>query len=398
MHQSDLLILGGGLAGLSLACALKGHSINVDLFERNEPEPCLSLHRDCRVVAIVAGTVEILQGLGIWERVAGRAGPIRSMHVWDGQNAGGIRFEAGEVGLDALGYIIENSVLREAMIETLADAENINLHCPVEATSCRWDTAAVQLQLTDGSRYQAPLIVAADGGRSWLREQAGIGVRSRDFYQRGIVATVRPRLPHHGRAFQRFQSSGPLAMLPLDDGLCSLVWSASNGKASDLMKMDDKAFLSELNLAFGPQLGRLQEVGMRAAFPLRAQLARQQTLSRVALIGDAAHTIHPLAGLGANLGFRDAMVMAQEIVDARYFDEDIGSASVLNRYARARLPDTLSVMAAMEAFHQIFSHDFRPLSLLRGAGMLAVGNSGPLKHLLMRSGMGLAQPVPRQIT
>jgi len=398
-RRSDVLILGGGLAGLTLACALKNTSIQVEVFEKMELEPRLSLNRDCRVIAVVAGTVRIMQGIGVWEGgVTGQAEPIRAMRIWDDQNVGGIRFEAGETGLDALGYIVENSVLRDAMLEALADARNVTIHCPVEAISCTWGQGSVQLDLSDGGVYQAALAVAADGGNSWLRGQAGIGIRSRDFHQRGIVATVRPQLPHHGTAFQRFQPVGPLAMLPLSGGLCSLVWSVNNGKANRLMKMDDEAFLGALNLAFGPVLGRLLEAGERAAFPLRTQLARHQVDSRLAMIGDAAHTIHPLAGLGANLGFRDAMVLAQEIVDARRFEEDIGSTSVLNRYAKARLPDTLSVMAAMEGFHQLFTRDWKPLNLLRDVGMLAVGNSGPLKRFLMRTGMGIAQPVPHQIT
>jgi len=398
MRQSDVLILGGGLVGLTLACALKNTSIQVEVFEKMELEPHLSLNRDCRVIAVVAGTVRIMQGIGVWEGVTGQAGPIQAMRIWDDQNVGGIRFEAGEVGLDALGYIVENSVLRDAMLEALADANNVTIHCPVEAISCTWKQGSVQLKLSNGGVYQAALAVAADGGNSWLRGQAGISVRSRDFRQRGIVTTVRPQLPHHGTAFQRFQPSGPLAMLPLSGGLCSLVWSVNNGKANRLMKMNDEAFLGTLNLAFGPVLGRLLEAGERAAFPLRTQLAWHQVDSRLAMIGDAAHTIHPLAGLGANLGFRDAMVLAQEIIDARRFEEDIGSTSVLNRYAKARLPDTLSVMAAMEGFHQLFTRDWKPLNLLRDAGMLAVGNSGPLKRLLMRTGMGIAQPVPHQIT
>jgi len=183
-RRSDVLILGGGLAGLTLACALKNTSIQVEVFEKMELEPRLSLDRDCRVIAVVAGTVRIMQGIGVWEGVTGQAGPIRAMRVWDDQNVGGIRFEAGETGLDALGYIVENSVLRDAMLEALADAKNVTLHCPVEAISCTWKQGSVQLELSNGDVYQAALAVAADGGNSWLRGQAGIGIRSRDFQQR----------------------------------------------------------------------------------------------------------------------------------------------------------------------------------------------------------------------
>ncbi len=396
--QSDVLILGGGLVGLALACALKDQALKVDVFERMEQAPRLSLERDCRVSAIVAGTVQILQGIGVWENASGQAGPIGAMRIWDDQSFGSIRFEAEEVGLDTLGFIIENSVLKQAMLKTLEDADNVSIHCPAEVTSCVWKEDHIHLELDNGSLFQAALIVGADGGRSWLREKAGIGVNGRNFHQRGIVATVRSQIPHRGVAFQRFLPSGPLAMLPLSNNLCSLVWSASDKKADHLMKIDDEKFLQSLNLAFGPVLGNLQEVGERAAFPLRAQLARHHVRPRLALIGDAAHTIHPLAGLGANLGFRDAMVLAQEIVDARGFEEDIGSLQVLDRYVRTRLPDTLTVMAAMEGFHRLFTSNWQPLNFLRDMGMLTVSNSGAVKRMLMRSGMGLSHPIPRQIT
>jgi 2-polyprenyl-6-methoxyphenol hydroxylase-like FAD-dependent oxidoreductase len=184
----------------------------------------------------------------------------------------------------------------------------------------------------------------------------------------------------------------------LTDDLCSIVWSTTDAEADRLMKLDSGTFRQELSLAFGPVLGGISEVGERAAFPLRAQLAHHIVRPRLALIGDAAHVVHPLAGLGVNLGMRDAMVLAQEIVDAHRFKEDIGAMDVLNRYRKARLPDILSVMGAMEAFHQLFTCKLPGLPLLRDAGMLAVGNSGPLKELLMRAGMGLSIPVPRQIS
>jgi len=182
--QSDVLILGGGLVGLALACALKDQALKVDVFERMEQAPRLSLERDCRVSAIVAGTVQILQGIGVWENASGQAGPIGAMRIWDDQSFGSIRFEAEEVGLDTLGFIIENSVLKQAMLKTLEDADNVSIHCPAEVTSCVWKEDHIHLELDNGSLFQAALIVGADGGRSWLREKAGIGVNGRNFHQR----------------------------------------------------------------------------------------------------------------------------------------------------------------------------------------------------------------------
>ncbi len=395
--QSDVIILGGGMVGLAFACALKDTGLRVVLIERGEAPVRRSLGRDCRVSAIVRGNVQILQGLGVWEHLEQLAGPMRGMRIWDNQEAGGIRFDAAEIGAEALGYLVENSEMQKAMHQTLLDAEHFEFCCPAEVTDIEWLDDGVKLALNDGRRLSAPLIVGADGGRSWLRQQASISCHQRDFHQKGIVATVHPERPHGGMAYQRFLPTGPLAMLPMSGDLCSIVWSAENGEAERLMGMDDASFLQALNASFGPVLGRITEAGERAAFPLKAQLAKHFVRPNLALIGDAAHTIHPLAGLGVNLGLRDAMVLAQEIVDAKRFDEDWGGLPVLNRYMKQRLPDVLSVMGAMEGFHQLFTHDVPGLKLLRGAGMRLIGNSGAIKHLLMRNSTGLNLPVPKQI-
>jgi ubiquinone biosynthesis UbiH/UbiF/VisC/COQ6 family hydroxylase len=397
-EQTDVMILGGGMVGLGMACALKDTGLHVVLIERGEAPVRESLGRDCRVSAIVRGNVEILQGLGVWRHLERVAQPIRSMRIWENQASGGIRFDAAEINKDALGFLVENSQTQKAMHKTLLDAPHVEICCPAEVSQIEWTDEHVRLVLADGRKLKAPLIVGADGGRSWLREQAGIACHQRDYHQKGIVATVKPQRPHGGIAYQRFLPTGPLAMLPMTGNLCSIVWSAEEKEADRLMAMDDKAFLEALNATFGPVLGRIEEAGKRAAFPLKGQLAKHLVRPRLALIGDAAHTIHPLAGLGVNLGLRDAMVLAQEIADAKRFDEDWGGLPVLNRYMKLRLPDVMSVMGSMEGFHQLFTHDLPGLQKIRGLGMRLVGNSGPIKQLLMRNSTGLSLPVPRQIS
>jgi len=398
MNRSvDLVIVGGGMVGLTLACALKETGLKIAIIEREEAQPRLSLDRDCRVSAIVAGTIRVLEGIGVWERVRMHAEPILTMRVWDDQGTGGIRFEAAEAGLEALGAVVENSLLHSSLLDAACESECIEWHCPDAVASVRWRRGCVEVTLGDGRVYSASLVVGADGGRSWLRGAAGIGVWRHEFHQKGIVATVKTQFPHRQTAYQRFLPTGPLAVLPLTQGVCSIVWSAEEAEADHLLDLDDKAFRVQLFDAFGPLLGEIEAVGERAAFPLRTQMARHLVRPRTALIGDAAHQIHPLAGLGVNLGMRDAMVLAQEIADARHYEEDIGGAKVLERYARARLPDILSVAAAMEGFHHLFTHSWPWLALLRDAGMIAVGNAGPAKRLLMLRAMGLALPVPKQI-
>ncbi|MFQ5581305.1 MAG: UbiH/UbiF/VisC/COQ6 family ubiquinone biosynthesis hydroxylase [Mariprofundaceae bacterium] len=397
--QTDVLIIGGGMVGLALACALKGSALHVTVIERAESEPFYSLGRDCRVSAIVAGNVEILSGLGVWQHLEAEAGPMRAMRIWDAQHAGSIRFEAEEIGLDALGHLVENSQLQSAQLEVLHDAENVRLLCPAQVADVQWSSDQATVTLEGGQSISSPLIVGADGGRSWLRDKAGIGLCvKRPYRQKGIVATVRSQAPHRGMAFQRFLPTGPLAFLPMSGDLCSIVWSADDKEAGRLMALDDADFVVALNLAFGPVLGRIEEAGERAAFPLQGQLAAHVVRERLALIGDAAHTVHPLAGLGVNLGLRDAMVLAQELVDARRYGEDIGGMPVLSRYAKLRLPDVLSVMATMEGFHQLFTHDLPLLPQLRDLGMRLVSNSGIFKQLLMRNSTGISLPVPKQIS
>jgi len=395
---ADVIIVGGGMVGLALACALRNAGLHIVVIERGEPQVRTSLGRDCRVSAIVRGNVKILEGLGVWQYLKDDAGPMRAMRVWDNQEAGGIRFDCSEIEADALGYLIENSCTQRAMHQAILESDTVEFCCPAEITGLEWHEDQVSVALADGRVMHTPLIVGADGGRSWVREQAGIGVWQRDYKQQGIVATVRPEHPHHGNAFQRFLPTGPLAMLPMTGGVCSIVWSAENSEAERLTAMDDETFLDALNLTFGPVLGRIVEAGERAAFPLKGQLAKHFVRERVALVGDAAHCIHPLAGLGVNLGIRDAMVLAQEIIDAKRFDEDWGELSVLDRYMKQRLPDVLSIMASMEGFHQIFTGTLPGLKELRGLGMRLMGNSGAIKQLLMRNSTGLSLPVPKQIS
>ena len=393
----DIIIVGGGMVGLMLASALRQTGLHIVVIERMEPAPLLSLGVDCRVSAIVQGNVQILQSLGVWKYLEDKAGPMSSMSVWDGQEQGGIRFDASEIQKDTLGYLLENSVLVDALKQSLKESHDVELLCPETVTSVVWKRDNVQVKLERGRALSAPLIVGADGGRSWLREQADIDTFQRDYGQKGIVATVKPRFSHQTVAYQRFLNTGPLALLPMKGEFCSIVWSAANDRADELMALSDSDFIDELDLNLGGLLGGIVEVGKRAAFPLKAQLARHIVRPRMALIGDAAHSIHPLAGLGVNLGLRDAMVLAQEIVDARKFEEDWGELSLLNRYLKLRLPDVLMTMGSMETLHRTFIAQFPAWIKLRGLGMKAVGNAGVVKQLLMKNSMGLNLPVPHSI-
>ncbi|MDX8387545.1 MAG: UbiH/UbiF/VisC/COQ6 family ubiquinone biosynthesis hydroxylase [Ghiorsea sp.] len=393
----DLVIVGGGMVGLMLAVALRHTGLHIVVVERAEAAPMMSLGLDCRVSAIVQGNVEILQSLGVWPYLKDDVGAMSAMSVWDGQEQGGMRFEASEIKKDTLGYLMENSVLVKALQKTLKESADVELLCPETINSVVWKREAVEVTLESGRCLKTPLIVGADGARSWLREQADIDTFQRDYGQKGIVATVKPHFSHQNTSCQRFLDTGPLALLPMKDDLCSIVWSANHERAGELLALSDEDFMDELDLNLGGLMGGIEEVGKRAAFPLKARLSKHIVRPRLALIGDAAHSIHPLAGLGVNLGLRDAMVLAQEIVDARKFDEDWGDIDVLNRYLKLRLPDVLMTMGSMEALHRTFQVQWPAWIKLRGLGMKAMGNAGVVKQLLMKNSTGLNLPVPRSI-
>jgi len=397
-QQCDILIVGGGMVGLTLACALAESRLSVIVLERELSAPFLSLQRDCRVSAIVAGNMEILRGIGVWPFLAPHAEALLAMRVWDGQESGSLRFEADDIASDELGCIVENSLLQQALLDRLHQAENVRIVAPVELEELAIHEECARVRLCDGRSFTSELVVGADGARSWVRTQAGIGLLfTRDYRQKGVVCSVRPERPHRGVALQRFLPGGPLAQLPLTGNLCSIVWSAPLEEADRLMQLGDAAFLEALNLAIGPHFGRIVESGARAAFPLKMQMAATIADERIALIGDAAHTIHPLAGLGVNLGIRDAMVLAQELVDARRYGEEIGSRETLARYAHARQPDLLSVMGSMEGLHRLFTSNLPLLPALRANGMRLFDNSGWLKSALMRNSTGLTLPVPKRV-
>jgi len=393
----DLIIVGGGMVGLMLAAALRHSGLHIVIVEQYDYQPTLSMGLDCRVSAIVQGNINILKSVGVWRHLMADANVMTSMKIWDGQEQGGIRFESAEIKEAHLGALVENAAFIRALHKVLAESVDVELLCPETVLSVVWRKVDVLVTLESGRAFNTPLVVGADGGRSWLRQQADIDVFSRDYKQKGIVATVKPRFGHQNTAVQRFLDSGPLALLPMKNDLCSIVWSAKNARADALFALSDEDFKHELNLEVGGVFGGIVDVGQRAAFPLQGQLARHVVRPRLALIGDAAHAIHPLAGLGVNLGLRDAMVLAQEIVDARKFEEDWGDMTVLSRYMKQRMPDVLTTMASMEALHQTFKMQWPAWIGLRGLGMKTLNNAGVVKQLLMKNSTGLNLPVPHAI-
>lgn len=398
----DVLIVGGGMVGATLACALGRQGFAVTLLEAREPPgewPADSY--DLRVSAITRASQRIFEHLEVWPAMAERrVTPYRQMRVWesadDGAEAGPgeIRFDAADIGEPDLGHIVENRVITAALWQALRGLDTVELICPVSVARLEHGESGSSLELTDGRRLSAALLVAADGARSRVRELAGLESFGWAYDQQAVVATLRPRQGHAHTAWQRFMPSGPLALLPLDRDLVSIVWSTRPEQAQALLAMDPVAFAAAVTEASQRRLGEMALVGGRAGFPLRLQHVRHYVDAGIALVGDAAHVIHPLAGQGVNLGLLDAAVLAEVLGAARAAGRPLGSRSTLRRYERARKADNLLVQGAMDAFKRLFGTDLRPLSRMRRIGLGLTDRITPIKRQLTRSALGIGGELP----
>ncbi|MFK7731368.1 MAG: UbiH/UbiF/VisC/COQ6 family ubiquinone biosynthesis hydroxylase [Pseudomonadales bacterium] len=408
VEHYDIAIVGGGMAGLALAASLKHSALRVALVEGKglpsiESEPSqafppksdLSAY-DARVSALTPASVELLSDIGAWRFVeSARHRPFQAMHVWDAMGTAGLHFTAQEVDAPMLGCIVENTVTLDALYRTLQRAHNLDVYCPRTLVALRTssDVGAVQqLDLDDGCTLQAQLVVAADGGNSQVRQLAEFDSRHWSYQQKAIVATVRTAKSHENTAWQRFLPEGPLAFLPLADPeqrLSSIVWSADTDVAESILHSDDDQFRRSLERAFESQLGAIEATSRRYCFPLQQNHATDYVKPGIALIGDAAHVIHPLAGQGVNLGLKDVDILSKEILRALDAGVSLGDELFLQRYQRRRKSDNLAMMAAVETFKRLFGSRNLPMIWLRNEGMRRVSSFAPLKQRIVRHAMGL---------
>ena len=392
----NVLVVGGGMVGAAFALACSGKGLAIGLVEARPPQrdwPKGEL--DLRVSALSRASQRLLDRLGAWGRiVALGASPYRRMHVWDGVSSGAITFDSADLGEPNLGHIVENRVIQLALWERLEQAPDLTLISPASIADLERGPEGSRLVLGDGRILEARLLVAADGRDSLIRELAGIPTQGWDYDQRAIVANVRPEQWHQETAWQRFLPTGPLALLPLADGRCSIVWSATQGRAEELLALDDHDFSEALTEASEGRLGGIRVDGPRAAVPLRLQHAEHYVEPGLALIGDAAHAIHPLAGQGVNLGFLDAAELAAALDLALERRRDIASLWTLRRYERARRGENLAMLMAMDAFKRAFGSRLPPLVAARGLGLAVTDRIGPLKRLFMGRALGLGEGLP----
>jgi 2-octaprenyl-3-methyl-6-methoxy-1,4-benzoquinol hydroxylase/2-octaprenylphenol hydroxylase len=392
----DVAVVGAGVVGAALALALARAGLAVALVDAREPEPFDPTGEwDLRVYALAPGPAAMLERLGAWPHAAAaRAQPYRAMRVWEDAPAQGLAFDAAQVGEPQLGWIVEDRALRAALWQLLRNEPRVQHYCPARVTAFEAAAREAMLRLDDGGRVRARLAVAADGAWSPLRELAGIRTEGRDYAQRAVVAHVATARPHQDTAWQRFTTDGPLALLPLADGRSSVVWSLRDGRAAAVLALDDAAFCRELGVAFDGPFGAITSTSPRVAFPLRLQLAEAYAGPRLALVGDAAHVVHPLAGQGLNLGLLDAAALAQVLVAAHADAGDPGAATTLARYRRWRESDAALAAKSLDLLDALFRADTPGVGWLRRAGMAVLDHVAPLKRRIALQACGWAGRVP----
>ncbi|KFC05557.1 2-octaprenyl-3-methyl-6-methoxy-1,4-benzoquinol hydroxylase [Trabulsiella guamensis ATCC 49490] len=392
MQSVDVAIVGGGMVGLAVACGLQGSGLRVAVLEQNAPQP---LPADAppalRVSAINAASEKLLSHLGVWSTIqATRASRYHGMEVWDKDSFGRIEFDDASMGFTHLGHIIENNVIHYALWQKAQQCSDVTLLAPAEVKQVAWGENEAFITLKDASMLTARLVVGADGANSWLRNNADIPLASWDYRHHALVATIRTTEPHQAIARQIFHGEGILAFLPLrDPHLCSIVWSLSPQEAERMQQASEAEFNQELTIAFDNRLGLCQLESERRVFPLTGRYARQFAAHRLALVGDAAHTIHPLAGQGVNLGFMDAAELIDELKRLHREGKDVGQHFYLRRYERSRKHSAALMLAGMQGFRELFAGENPAKKLLRDIGLKLADTLPGVKPQLIRQAMGL---------
>lgn len=396
-----IVIAGGGPVGLSLAALLassdRARDLDIRLFEPRDPPDWDAGRVDLRVYALSRASQNVLAHAGAWDGVsAARAAPYRRMRVWQGEygaRLGSLTFDSAEVGEPDLGHIVEDTLLRARLTDALKQTD-VDLNFGVELTAVDTEERCVDIATSAGETLSASVLIAADGSASAVRNLLEMPISTLSYAQRALVTHVTTERPHDDTAWQRFLPSGPLAFLPLVDGRSSVVWSTGAEHAQSLCELADGEFQAELQAASGGVLGALGSTVERVSFPLQAAHARRYCCARVALVGDAAHTVHPLAGQGMNLGLLDAAVLTDVLLRALEKGEDPGDLRVLRRYERLRKGDNLKMLLALDALHRLFGTSGSFMPPLRAIGLSTIDATPFAKAMLMRQALGLRGDLP----
>ncbi|GAB6043264.1 2-octaprenyl-6-methoxyphenyl hydroxylase [Endothiovibrio diazotrophicus] len=395
-HDYDIVIIGGGMVGASLARALAGQPLSIAMVEATPLDSAAQPSYDDRVLALSWGARRILETMGVWRHLRDGATPIETIHVSQKGRFGSALLEAAEENVEALGYVAEARVLGAALHRALQGQQNLETFCPARAVAVEpgEEGSRVEIELGDGVRrdLHARLVVAVDGTHSRVRDQfLAIPTTVRDYGQTALIANVTPERPHRNVAYERFTGSGPVAVLPMSLNRCAIVWTHTHEAAAEVLALDDAAFLARLQERFGHRLGRLIKAGERHAYPLALIRAERQIDHRAVVIGNAAHTLHPIAGQGFNLCLRDVALLAELLAEGG----DPGVGERLARYEAGRIKDQDRVIGFSDGLLRLFTNPWPPLAHARGAGLAAFDLCPPLKHLFARQNMGTLGRLPR---
>lgn len=395
VYDYDLVIVGGGIVGLTLASALKDSGLRVLLIEAKAQSVAVAKGQAYAVHMLSA---LIYQGIGVWQQILPQIETYRRVRLSDADYPGVVEFATGDINTKDLGYVAEHQALLYPLQEFIKDCPNITYICPafVVNTQYHQDMATVEMKVAGEMRtVRTKLVVAADGARSPMRQAAGIQTRGWKYWQSCIVAFVKPEKLHNNIAYEKFRDSGPFAILPLPENRCRIVWTAPHAEAKALLELDDEQFLQELQQRFGNQMGKLELLGDRFIFQVQLMQSDRYTQHRLALIGDAAHKCHPVGGQGLNLGIRDAAALAQIIQEADAARKDIGNVQVLKRYERWRKWENLTILGMTDLLDRIFSNNFLPIVIVRRCGLFMMQRVPAIKIFNLKLMIGLKGRIPQ---
>jgi 2-octaprenyl-6-methoxyphenol hydroxylase len=394
-YEYDLVIVGGGIIGLTLAAALKDSGLDVLLIEA-KVESAAAAKGQAYAVHMLSAL--IYQGIGIWDKMLPQIATYRQVHLSDSDYPNVVKFATDDIGTADLGYVAEHQALLQPLQELVKECLNVTYLCPAEVVNTHYqqDVVAIDIKVAgEMRRIRSKLLVAADGARSRIREAAGIKTRGWKYWQSCIVAFVKPEKSHNDTAYERFCSSGPFAILPLPGNRCRIVWTAPHEEAKALCALDDEQFLEELSRRYGDQMGKLELLGSRFVFPVQLMQSDRYVLPRLALIGDAAHNCHPVGGQGLNLGIRDAAALAQILQEATSTGKDIGDIRILKRYQSWRQLENLTILGFTDLLDRMFSNNFLPIVLVRRFGLLIMQRVPLVKIFALKLMIGMKGRTPK---
>ncbi|BCL37281.1 FAD-dependent hydroxylase [Nostoc sp. MS1] len=393
-YDYDLVIVGGGIVGLTLASALKDSGLNILLIEAKVSSAAVAKGQAYAVHMLSA---RIYQGIGIWDKIRPQIAKYSQVRLSDADYPGVVEFATSDLGTPELGYVAEHQALLEPLQEFVQNCPNVTYLCPAEVVSTKYhnDVVTIEIKVAEQLRtVRSKLVVAADGSRSPIRQAAGIKTHGWKYWQSCIVAFVKPEKPHNNTAYERFWPSGPFAILPLPENRCRIVWTAPHEEAKALCALNDEQFLQELAKRFGNQMGKLELLGDRFVFQVQLMQSDRYVLPRLALVGDAAHNCHPVGGQGLNLGIRDVAALAQVIQKAHQTGEDIGNIRVLKRYERWRQVENLTILGFTDMLDRMFSNQFPPVVFVRRLGLWFLRSVPALKVFMLKLMIGLKGRTP----